>query len=128
VKAIRFLNVDLEIVATTEFRLQVLTKAMGDAVSALHIGPAGKSKGYELCVESNGRESTPDATIHALCRVIEKLPPKARKVWDEAEKCFDAGFEVSALGRFALRQNTLERMAKLGAKLVVTCYLARRET
>ncbi len=118
-----FLNVDLEIESAT--RLDSLAAAMGKGVVVLHSGPASKSKRHMLALESARSFKNPDAAIHALCAVVESLPPPARRVWGRARKEFDVGYEVrpsERSSRFSLRPDTLKRVAKLGATLTVTYY------
>jgi hypothetical protein len=118
-----FLNVDLEIESSS--KLDVLATAMGDRVVVLHSGPASKPKRHFLAVESARYLKNPDATIHALCSVIERLPSAARRVWESANKEFDVGYELrpsERSSRFSIRPDTLERVAKLGGTLTVTYY------
>jgi hypothetical protein len=118
-----FLNVDLEIESSS--KLDVLATAMGDRVVVLHSGAASKPKRHFLAVESARYLKNPDATIHALCSVIERLPSAARRVWEAANKEFDVGYELrpsERSSRFSIRPDTLERVAKLGGTLTVTYY------
>jgi hypothetical protein len=118
-----FLNVDLEIESAS--KLHSLAAAMGKRVAVLHSGPASKPKRHLLALESARSLKNPDATIHALCSVVESLPPAERRVWQKARKEFDIGYELRASersARFSLRPDTLERVAKLGATLTVTYY------
>jgi hypothetical protein len=76
-------------------------------------------------LESARYLKNPDATIHALCSVVESLPPAAQRIWQRARKEFDVGYELrpsERSSRFSLRPDTLERVAKLGATLTVTYY------
>jgi hypothetical protein len=117
-----FLNVDLEIQSAS--KLDSLAAAMGRRVHVLHCGPGSKRR-YLLAVETSRQLKGPDATIHALCRMIERLPPAARRIWNGAIKEFDVGYELrpsERFSRFALRPDTLQRIAGLGASLAVTYY------
>ncbi|MCW5550551.1 MAG: hypothetical protein KIS67_00150 [Verrucomicrobiae bacterium] len=118
-----FLNVDLDIESTS--KLGSLVVEMGKRVVVLHSGRVSKSKRNLLRLESAGEHNGPDATIHGLCKVVESLSPAARRVWDAARKEFNVGHELRRSERdsfFSLRSDTLARIAKLGAKLVVTYY------
>lgn len=98
---------------------------MGKRVDVLYSGPVPKSRRYLLAVENARYFKSPDVTIHALCAVVEGLSPAARRIWRAAHKQFDVGYELrlsERLSRFSLRPDTLERVAKLGATLTVTCY------
>lgn len=124
-----FLNVDLEIEAAR--KLDSLAAEMGERVSVLHSGPGSRAKHHRLSVEIAGPFSlqtskrTPDRIIHALCDVVEKLSPRARRIWNAAFKEFNVGFELQADERsseFSLQPDTLQRIARLGADLAVTYY------
>jgi hypothetical protein len=118
-----FLNVDLEIESASE--LDSLAAEMGRRVAVLHSGPAAKPRRHILVLENSRQYRGPDATIHALCSLVEKLSPASRRVWNAARKEFDVGYELRTSERalkFALRPDTLERVAKLGANLAVSCY------
>jgi len=119
-----FLNVDLEITARSKSRLDSLAAEIGKRVMVLYSGPT-TGKQYLLTMEILGLSKGPDATIHALCSLVEKLSPAARRTWDSAKKAFDVGYELQhseRSSRFALRPDTLQRVAKLGADLAVTYY------
>ncbi len=118
-----FLNVDLEIESASS--LDSLAAEMSRRVVVLHLGPALRAKQSLLVLESCRQHRNPDATIHALCAVIESLSPGARRVWDGARKEFDVGHDLrpsERSSRFALRTDTLQRMAGLGASLAVSYY------
>ena len=116
-----FLNVDLDI--TSRSKLDSLAAAMGNAVIVLYSGPV---QGRHLLVLESSREHIgPDATIRALCTVVEKLPSDARSDWYAAHKEFNVGYELRAselFSQFRLRPDTLHRVANLGATLAVTYY------
>jgi hypothetical protein len=117
-----FLNVDLEIHSTA--KLDLLAAAMGKRVVVLHSGP-GSVRRHLLALEISGQRKGPDAAIHALCAVVERLPPAARRIWNASRREFDVGYELRASersSRFSLRPDTLERISKLGASLTVTYY------
>jgi hypothetical protein len=129
----QFLNVDLEIVSRK--KLDVLVRELGERVFVLYSGPAprvkrGKRVQHLLTMEIAGgsvmRSRTPDRIIHALCDVIEKLPPVSRRLWDGAERVFDIGYELRPEGKelfqLTLKPDTVERVAALGATIAVTSY------
>jgi hypothetical protein len=97
---------------------------MGKRALILYSGPVPKRRQL-LALESSRYYKSPDATIHALCAVIEDLPPAARRLWTAAVKRFDVGYEMRPTKRsshFTLRSDTLERIARLGSTLAVTYY------
>src|SRR5882724_7054114 len=98
---------------------------MGKQVVILHSGGASKSRRHLLALESSRSYKSPDATIHALCTVVESLSPARRRIWSSARRQFDVGYELrpsERSSRFSLRPDTLERVARLGATLTVTFY------
>src|SRR5215813_2934109 len=86
-----FLNVDLEIQSAS--KLDSLVAAMGKRAHVLHSGP-GSAGRHLLALESARQHKGPDATIHALCALVEDLPPAARRIWSRAIKEFDVGYEL----------------------------------
>jgi hypothetical protein len=117
-----FLNVDLEIESAS--KLDSLAAAMGKRVVILHSGPGSKRR-HLLSLESSRQHKGADATIHALCAVVERLPSAERRIWDASHREFDVGYELRASersSRFSLRPDTLERISELGAFLTVTYY------
>ena len=97
---------------------------MGESVVVLYCGREGR--GHHLLTLEFGRYSkSAVVTANALCKVVENLPPSARKVWDSAEARFDFGYELRPGERmlnFSLPPKLIARIAKLGAHLAVTCY------
>lgn len=68
-----------------------------------------------------------DQRIHELCRVVENLSPAGRALWYSATKReFDIGYDAThgelLITRFALRSDTVGRIARLGATLAVSVY------
>jgi hypothetical protein len=117
-----FLNVDLEIRSAS--KLDLIAEAMGERVIVLYCGPVS-GKRHLLALEISGRHKGPDATIHALCAAVERLPRTARRLWNKSRRTFDVGYELRASERsssFSLRPDTLKRIVKLGASVAVTCY------
>lgn len=117
-----YLNVDLDIRSKTE--LGPVLKEMGPRVAVMHSGPVGKQ--HLLAVETAQVYKNPDATIHALCEIVENLSPAACRLWNGAEKHFDVGYEIpnkAATSRVLLRHDTLLRVARLGAAVAVTHYI-----
>lgn len=124
----RFLNVDLEIESRTE--LSSLVADMGEKVAVLYSGRVPGRKRHLLAVETSRFLRKPDETIHVLCAVVEEFSPKARMLWETAQKRFDVGFELrpsERVSRFTLRTDTLMRVAKLGATLAVSYYRGERQ-
>jgi hypothetical protein len=118
-----FINVDLEIESL--LKLDSLVAAMGERVMELHSGRMRRTKRNFVSLEISRQYRDPDATIHALCDVIEKLPSAVRRIWAASTKEFDIGYELRPFERslrFSLRADTLQRIATVGASLAVTYY------
>jgi hypothetical protein len=118
-----FLNVDLEIESAS--KLDLLAAEMGRRVVVLYSGPASKPRRHLLSVECSRHHQDPDATIQALCAVVESLSPAARHIWRAARKEFHVGYELNPAelaSRFTLRPDTTARVVKLGAGFAATCY------
>jgi hypothetical protein len=117
-----YLNVDLDIRSKTD--LGPVLKDMGRRVIVMHSGPIGSR--HLLAVETARTYKNPDATIHALCDIVENLSRAARRLWNAAEKQFDIGYEILpelTAARFTLRPDSLLRVTRLGASLAVTHYV-----
>src|ERR1041385_7402000 len=116
-----FHNVDLEI--ESRCSLDLFVKEFGKKAFILYSEWLTKDR-YLLSLEVGRSTEHADATIHALCSLVERLSPKAKLLWNRAlRKEFDIGYENHFFpSRFTLRADTLQRVAKLGATLAITCY------
>jgi len=120
-----FLNVDLDIESNTPLRS--LAREWGDNVVILF---SGRMKGrYYLHVECEGANRNQDATLNALCALVEGLSVDAKRVWDAARvKEFNLGYDTRFSSQDAkynylrIRSGTLRRIARLGASVAVTLY------
>ena len=126
----QFLNVDLDIFSRVP--LDGLVHAMSDKVFALYVG--GKGRNYEAHVElaSSPTGITADRTIVAFTRLIKQLPPRHRRVWDQAQARefnvgIEAGFKPPHAFEVRLKRRTIEAIAEVQATLVVTIYAADLE-
>ena len=125
-----FRNVDLEIESV--LKLDPLVAEWGENVFVLYSGPgrlgsgpAPKGRRRLLTLETVPAYKDQDRTIHALCALVEKLSPASRSLWDAAQKRFDLGYELRSTEQwthFALRPDTLARLAALGAALAISLY------
>ncbi len=101
-----FLNVDLDIWAA--YDLAPFVEALGEHVSDMFTGAAQVEEGayqthLELAIEE--RSGNPDAAIQAFAKLIDELPPAAKRQWDEANlRNFDIGIQGGVTpARFSLR-------------------------
>lgn len=121
----QFRNVDLEIASAP--KLDSLVAEMGKRVVVLYCGPVPKRSRHFVALEVSRFYKNPDVTIQAFCSIVDDLSPAARRTWNAARKTFDIGFELRPSERsshITIRTDTLERIARLGANLIVTCYQA----
>jgi hypothetical protein len=120
----RFLNVDLDIYSRVP--LKELVDAMGAKAIVLYVG--GERQKYEAHLELASRPMgmTADRTILGLTRLVKRLPPRYRKVWDSAKaREFNVGIEAGLEPHsFELRldRRTIDALKEVGGALVVTVY------
>ena len=119
---VRYLNTDLEIESKSD--LSKIVDEFGDDVIVLH---HGEMRGYqhasfEIAVTNEGA----DETINSFCNLVENLPEGVRKTWDECcSRIIDVGYEsgMSPLNfRSEIRAPTIQRVAAIGASIVITIY------
>lgn len=117
-----FLNVDLEIFSKSDLKL--LADALRRNLDVHYLGMEfGKHKAY---FELSAFPRSPDAAIIRYCKLIQKLRPDARKLWDGAKsRSFDIGFEAPRRGRYfwgAVSRDAVRAAADVGAQIAITVY------
>ena len=118
-----FLNVDLDIYSNRD--LHPLVKRLGRKVIVLHLG---RERGqFSAHLEQNiVRGRTADSAIRAFCRLIEKLPPAERVLWNTAAvRSFSIGIQAGARPNprdFTIRPKTVQAVSAVGADIVITIY------
>lgn len=119
-----FLNVDFDLILKSKSNVDSIVAGLGTRVMVIDQRSLGG--GRHVCtLELHSRSANPDATIHGFCNLFEKLPLKLRRILAKGKKEFDIGFEFqpdARFSKFVLRQDSLQRVAKLGATLAVTFY------
>jgi hypothetical protein len=120
-----FLNVDLDIESKAD--LAPLAAELEPTTTVVH--SRAESGRHVLKIESwkrAGSTEGPDQRIHGLCQSLERLSPAGRELWQSAlARQFGIGYYATTkhvAAHFALRVDTLERIARLGATLAVTVY------
>src|SRR4051812_46724848 len=119
-----YMNVDLDI--HSRVSLQGLVGAMGDEAFVLYVG--GERRRHQAHVElaASHMDMSADRTILGLIRLIKRLPPRYRKVWDAARtREFNIGIEAGLQPRsfeLRLQRRTIEAVAAVGATIVTTVY------
>jgi len=119
---IQYLNTDLEIESKSD--LSRIVEEFGEDVLVLH---HGEIRGYQHASFSIAGGSTDaDSTINSLCTLIEQLPADVREIWDGCcSRIFDIGYESGTSPqnfRSEIRAATIQRVAKIGASVVITIY------
>lgn len=117
-----FLNVDLEVFSRSD--LKPLADALKKSLTIHYVGMEfGKHKAY---FELSRPPKTPDSAIIRYCKLIQKLPPNKRKIWDNAEsRSFDIGFESPKKGRYfwgSVRSEAIRAAGLVGAQIAITIY------
>jgi len=119
----RYANVDLDIFSRVS--LKGLVDAMGRDALVLYVG--GEEQKYEAHVElASSHMATADRTIIGLTRLVKRLPPRYRKVWDSAtSREFNVGIEAGLEPHsfeLRLKRRTVDAVRNIGGALVVTVY------
>jgi hypothetical protein len=119
---VKYLNTDLEIESKDD--LSKIVEEFGEDVSVLY---HGEIRGYQHATfEIAGSTSGADEVINYFCDLVEGLPTEARDVWDGCcSRVLDIGYESGASQRnfrSEIRASTIQRVAKIGASMVVTIY------
>jgi hypothetical protein len=123
-KPTKYLNVDLDIFSRVS--LKGLVDAMGEEALVLYVG--GEKQKYEAHVElaSSHLGMTADRAIIGLARLVKRLPPRYRKVWDSAKlREFNIGIEAGLEPySFELRldRRTVDAVKDVRGAVVVTVY------
>src|SRR5690242_4173880 len=99
----KYVNVDLDIFSRVP--LKGLVDAMGEEAFVLYVG--GERQKYEAHVElaSSHMGMSADRTVIGLTRLVKRLPPRYRKLWDSAKsREFNVGIQAGLEPRsFELR-------------------------
>lgn len=118
-----FRNVDLDIYSQSD--LQPLVTALGDHVIDLYVGRVRRT--YEAHLELNYRRGqTANSVILGFCKLINRLPPMERTLWNRAKiRSFDIGIDVPKRDRhfwIAVSPEAVQAAAETGAQIAITVY------
>ena len=117
-----FLNVDLDIYAP--FDLQPLVDALGTRVMAMYVGRERRS--YSAHLELAGPTNSANSTIRRFCALVQALPKRERNLWNRARRRdFSIGVQAGQQPNssdFAVEAPTVQAVAQLGARIVLTVY------
>jgi hypothetical protein len=119
---VQYLNTDLEIESKDD--LARIVEEFGEDVLVLY---HGETRGYQnASFEIAGGSADADSAINSFCTLIEQLPKAVREIWDGCcSRIFDIGYESGKSPqsfRSEIRAATMQRIAKIGAGVVVTIY------
>jgi hypothetical protein len=119
-----YLNTDLDIESKSD--LSRIVQEFGDDVIVLY---HGERRGYQhgsFEIDSGGTSAGADEVINAFCNLVENLPEEVREIWEGCcSKVFDVGYESGSSPRnfrSELRASTIQRVAAIGAGIVITIY------
>ncbi|HSD86394.1 MAG TPA: hypothetical protein VLB44_02730 [Kofleriaceae bacterium] len=120
-----FLNVDLEIGASSRAKLAPLVQELQGILFELFQGRIGRL--YRAHYEILGcGPAGASATIHELSSVIEGLGGAGRRAWNAAERReFNVGVELRRGQRaveLAIDADAVRRVAALGGRVAFTAY------
>lgn len=123
----QYLNTDLEIESGDD--LSKIVDEFGDDVLVLH---HGEIRGYQHAafeIAGSTNSTCADDIIDSFCALVEALSDEARATWDGCcSKAFDIGYESGTSApnfHTEIRAGTVERVAKIGASIVITIYPVR---
>jgi hypothetical protein len=119
---VQYLNTDLEIESKSD--LSQIVQEFGEDVLVHHHGEISAYQHASFSIA--GGSSDADATINFFCTLVEQLPKDVREIWDGCcSRLFDIGYESGTSAqnfRSEIRAATIQRIAKIGAGVVVTIY------
>jgi hypothetical protein len=118
-----FLNVDLEIFSRSDLR--PLVAALGSRVMVHYLGMEFRKHKAYLCL-TGAQPKTPETGVLRYCKLIQKLPPKERALWDTAKsRGFDIGIEAPKRDTYywaAVGSEAIRAAAEIGAQIAITVY------
>ena len=126
--AARFISAQLEIESPRPLGYVFEAFSGGEIVSSDY---RESKRGFSAAFEYTGAGAStdPDAQIDAFCNVVENLQEQPTAIWDGAyRKTFNLGYEIDPTESFyrsELKPETVQRIAKLGASVLVSIYPAQ---
>ena len=118
---IKYLNTDLIIESKND--LSRIVYEFGDDVVVLHHGETRghQHASFEIPADTAGA----DETINYFCDLVEALPADVREIWEGCSRVMDVGYESGTSPhnfRSEIRVSTIQRVAVIGASIVITIY------
>ena len=119
---VRYLNTDLEI--ESENDLSKILEEFGEDVVVLHCGEVRGNQ--HASFEIPGNTAGADEAINHFCALVEGLGNEARETWERCcSRVMDVGYESGSSPqnfRSEIRASTIQRVAAIGASIVITIY------
>lgn len=125
---VRYLNTDLEIESKDD--ISRIVEEFGEDVPVLH---HGEIRGYQHASFeiAGGLSMVADEAIDSFCLLVENLPKEVREIWDGCcSRILDIGYQSGATSpnyRSEIRASIIQRVADIGASIVITIYPVREE-
>ena len=120
----RFLNIDLELVAT--FDLAPLLEYFNQTVFKLRdsVDQGRRTVWMELYADPKDM----DDAILRYAMLVESLPKEIRRLWDKCEdRCLNVGIQSGRAphaSAFRISTGAIEKLVAIGARLEITVYSA----
>ncbi|MGA2216786.1 MAG: hypothetical protein ABSG51_01780 [Terracidiphilus sp.] len=116
------MSVTLEVFSKSD--LQPLVAALGSKVRVHFLGTEFRLfKAYRDLAD---RPKMPETSVLRYCRLIEKLPPEERALWDSAKsRSFWIGIDAPGPGTYywsAVGSDAIRAAAEVGAQIAITVY------
>jgi hypothetical protein len=114
-----FLNVDLDLRA--QEGLDDLAEAFGASVIVM------QRAAHLLSLEMNQPFSSVEETLLGWVSLVEKLPPRARELWDQCElRSFNIGILAGKSPHqagFRISQRVVSLVSEIGSEIAITVYV-----
>ena len=122
-----YLNTDLVIESRED--ISRIVEEFGEDVIVLY---HGEMRGYRhASFEIAGNSGDADMVMSYFCSLVEELPEDVRRIWDGCcSRVMDVGYDSGTSGhsfRSEIRPATIQRVAAIGANIVITIYPVRAE-
>jgi hypothetical protein len=124
---IQYVNTDLEIESSQD--VSRIVEEFGEDVSVLFHGTIKSYRAASFEIQGISREA--DDAINYFCSLIESFHEDVRGIWDKCvSRVFNIGYESGDSPNSytsELRASTIQRLAKIGASVVITIYPTRMD-
>ncbi len=120
----RFLNVDVEVESSADLDPLVAVMARG----AFHLANYRRGGRHHVRFELATSPRSADHGIRAFAKLLNRLPPKARRLWNAARRRdFDIGIQAPRRSDSAileLSREAVQLASKLRGRILFTVYAA----